>query len=160
MGHGSSNSLPIMTKNTFWSYAALILLTFSTSFVINVFLSPKSCNEDLQFPMLVNMDGNVKIIVSCLICMIVLYIIETMFEGGTIMTEVATFVCCYGSWYLGFIAIQEYVFQDMGKDCMDGLSQNLLKHQSFAWFAITMSLIEYLVRFLIKFYLEIIRKCK
>ena len=76
MGHGSSNSLPIMTKNTFWSYAALILLTFSTSFVINVFLSPKSCNEDFQSPMLPNMDGNVKIIVSCLICMMIIYIID------------------------------------------------------------------------------------
>ena len=80
-----------------------------------------------------------------------------IFDDATIIDEVATFVCCYGSWYLGYIAIQEYVFQDMGKDCMDGLSQNLLKHQSFAWFAFTMGIIEMLVRFLIKFIFKIIK---
>ena len=159
MDHGFSNSLPIRTwKKILLSYVALTLLTFSTSLVINVFLSPKSCNED-QFPMLSNMDGNVKTIVACLICITFVYILYLIFDEATIIDEVATFAFCYGSWYLGYIAIQEYVFQDMGKDCMDGLSQNLLKHQSFAWFAFTMGIIEMLVRFLIKFLFKMIKCC-
>ena len=150
MDHGFSNSLPIRTwKKLLVSYVALLLIIFSTSFLINVFLSPEACNEVLQFPMLVNMDGDLKTKVACLICITILYNINKSF-GETIMEQAAIFACCYGGWYFGYIATQEYVFQDSNEDCLTGINRNLHKHLSFAMMNFFIWIIGTLVECLIK----------
>ena len=106
--------------------------------------------------MLVNMDGDLKTKVACLICITILYNINKSF-GETIMEQAAIFACCYGGWYFGYIATQEYVFQDSNEDCLTGINRNLHKHLSFAMMNFFIWIIGTLVEFLIKSCSKMIR---
>ena len=149
----SSNVKP-QTKSTktkgFFIFSVFLALFFGL--IYQVLTLPKACTENPQSPImkLVSqiqeeitefdnwLENNLgtNLILQCLTFVLIFLLLSlTYFKVNSLyktlaMETLAVFVIFFGCWFMIFLLMRDYLFQDSSEDCEIGLAKNFLLFQN------------------------------